>query len=120
VTEEVLGEIGALDGRRMLVLNKMDKCTPEQRQDLASRYPEAALVCAKDPEDVKRLHKLIVDDFESLLEDVNLVVPYAKSSLIGEAHKRARIVSESYEDDGVHYELRMTQVDAAKLRRMLD
>ena len=119
VTEEVLAEIDALDGRRMLVLNKMDLCTDEQRRALATQYPHAIQVSAKDPADVKRLHELIVDDFEKLLDDVHLVVPYSKSSLIGEAHKRARIISESFEEDGVHYVLKMTRVDAAELNRLL-
>jgi len=120
VTREVLGEIGALEGRSLLVFNKIDRCSAERRRELSERHPDAIQVSAKYPEDVKRLHRIIVDDFEDVLEDLEIVVPYDKSSLIGEAHKRARIVSESFEEDGVHYRLKITAVEAAKLRRLLD
>jgi GTPase len=120
VTEEVLGEIGALDGRSLLVLNKVDKCDAALRTDLAERYPDALLVSAKSEDDVARMHAVIVADFELLMDDVELVVPYTQSSLIGEIHKRARVLSESFEDDGVHYTLKIATVEATRLLRMLE
>jgi GTP-binding protein HflX len=119
VTRDVLGEIGALDGESLLVLNKIDCCDSERRADLAARYPDAVQLSAMSPDDIKRLHGLIVGNFERHLDDLSIVIPYARTSLIGEVHKRARVLQERFEEDGVHYRLKVTTIEAANLQRML-
>lgn len=119
VTEEVLSEIGALDGESLLILNKIDCCDAERRADLKERFPDAIQVSAKDPEDIARVHQLILKDFERLLEDLNLVVPYARSGVIGDVHKLARVLAEDFKEDGVHYQLKVSASDAVRLKRSL-
>jgi GTP-binding protein HflX len=119
LTREVLDEIGVQDGNNLLVLNKIDCCDAERCSELAARYPDALLLSAKRPQDVEELHRVIAGEFERLLDDLSLIVPYAQTSMIGEVHKRARVVSEVFEDDGVHYQLRVTSTEATRLQRML-
>ena len=119
LTREVLDEIGVQDGNNILVLNKIDCCDAERCSELTARYPDALLVSAKRPQDVEELHRVIVGEFERLLDDLSLVVPYAQTSMIGEVHKRARIVNEAFKDDGVHYQLKVTSTEATRLQRML-
>ena len=119
LTREVLDEIGVQDGNNILVLNKIDCCDAERCSELAARYPDALLVSAKRPQDVEELHRVIVGKFERRLDDWSLVVPYAQTSMIGEVHKRARIVNEAFKDDGVHYQLKVTSTEATRLQRML-
>ncbi|OGQ91364.1 MAG: GTPase HflX [Deltaproteobacteria bacterium RIFOXYA12_FULL_58_15] len=119
LTREVLAEIGVRDGNSILVLNKIDCCDAERCHELAARYPDALLVSVNRPQHVEKVHQVIVGEFERLLEDLALVVPYAQTSMIGEVHKRARVVNETFEDDGVHYQLKVTATDATRLLRML-
>lgn len=119
LTLEVLDEIGVQDGNSLLVLNKVDCCDAERCSELAARYPDALLVSAKRPKDVEELHRVIAGKFEELLDDLSLMVPYTQTSMIGEVHKRARVMSETFEDDGVHYQLKATSTEATRLRRML-
>ncbi|MBT6180128.1 MAG: GTPase HflX [Deltaproteobacteria bacterium] len=119
LTLEVLDEIGVQDGNSLLVLNKVDCCDAERCSELVARYPDALLVSAKRPKDVEELHRVIAGKFEQLLDDVSLMVPYTQTSMIGEVHKRARVMSETFEDDGVHYQLKATSTEATRLRRML-
>ncbi len=65
------------------------------------------------------MHALIVRDFERLLDDLSLVVPYIQTSLIGEVHKRARVLSEDFKEDGIHYQLKIAASEAARLQRLL-
>ena len=44
----------------------------------------------------------IIGAFEASMTEVDLVVPYDAGSAIGEVHK-VHVISESYEEDGVHY-----------------
>jgi len=119
VTREVLGEIGALEGHSLLVLNKIDLCDEARQVMLTEAWPDAVQVSAKDSEDVAKLHARIVQSFDRLLEDLELIVPYDKSALIGEVHKRARVIRESFEDDGVHYNLKLTAIESAHLKGLL-
>src|SRR5678810_1175049 len=76
VTREVLDEIGAGDVPWLLVLNKIDKVDPIEREALLKEFPAAQLVSAKDPADVHRLRDAIIGAFEAAMTEVELVVPY--------------------------------------------
>ncbi len=118
VTREVLDEIGAGDVPWILVLNKIDKVSPLEREKLSKEFPAARLVSAKDPADVRRLRDGIIGAFEADMTEVDLVVPYAAGSAIGEVHK-VHVLSESYEQDGVHYRVRAPESALARIRAML-
>ena len=118
VTREVLDEIGAGDVPWILVLNKIDKVSPLEREKLSQEFPAARLVSAKDPADVRRLRDGIIGAFEADMTEVDLVVPYAAGSAIGEVHK-VHVLSESYEQDGVHYRVRAPESALARIRAML-
>ena len=118
VTREVLDEIGARDVPWILVLNKIDKVAPTEREELLKEFPAALLVSAKDPEDVRRVRDTIIGTFEANMTEVELVVPYNAGSAIGEVHK-IHVISESYEEDGVHYRVRAPQSAIERIRAML-
>ncbi|HWP73432.1 MAG TPA: GTPase HflX, partial [Methylomirabilota bacterium] len=119
VTREVLDEIGAGDVPWMiLVLNKIDKVAPADREALSREFPAALLVSAKDPVDVGRVRDAIIGTFEADMTEVDLVVPYDAGRAIGEIHK-LHVISESYEGDGVHYRLRAPGPALERLRAIL-
>jgi GTPase len=118
VTREVLGEIGAGDVPWILVLNKIDRVAPAEREELAREFPDALLVSAKDPADVQRVRDAIVGAFEATMTEVDLVVPYDAGRAIGEIHK-VHVLSESYEPDGVHYRVRAPDSAIERVRAML-
>jgi GTPase len=118
VTREVLDEIGAGDVPWILVLNKIDKVAQIEREELLKEFPAALLVSAKDPADVRRLRDAIVGAFEADMTEADLVVPYNAGSAIGEVHK-VHVISESYEEDGVHYRVRAPESAIERIRAML-
>ena len=118
VTREVLDEIGAGDVPWILVLNKIDKVAETEREDLLKEFPAALLVSAKDPADVRRVRDAITGAFEADMTEVDLVVPYAAGSAIGEIHK-VHVISESYKEDGVHYRVRAPRSAIERIRAML-
>jgi GTP-binding protein HflX len=118
VAREVLDEIGAGDVPWILVLNKIDKVAQIEREKLLKEFPAALLVSAKDPADVRRLRDAIVGAFEADMTEADLVVPYNSGSAIGEVHK-VHVISESYEEDGVHYRVRAPASAIERIRAML-
>jgi GTP-binding protein HflX len=118
VTREVLDDIGARDVPWILVLNKIDKVAPIERQELLKEFPAALLVSAKDPADARHVRDAIIGAFETGMTEVDLVVPYDAGSTIGEVHK-LHVISESYEGDGVHYRVRAPTSAIERMRAML-
>jgi len=115
VTLEVLGEIGA-DSTRLLVLNKIDRVDEATRERLAAEHPDAIQVSAKDPADVERLRERIRAFFERDTIETELLVPYAKQKVVGEAHVAARVLSESHDEHGTRLRLRARPEVIERLR----
>jgi GTP-binding protein HflX len=119
VTREVLREIEATDAPRLLVLNKIDKVDAATRDRLAAEWPDAALLSVKDPADVAKLRQRIVAFFERDMVEEDLVVPYAKQRVVGEAHSSCRVVEESYDEHGTRLRVRARPEVIARLRAAL-
>src|SRR5437660_4912545 len=118
VTREVLDESGAGAVPWILVLNKVDKVAQTEREELLKEFPAALLVSAKDPADVRHVRDAIIGAFEANMTEVDLVVPYDAGSAIGEVHK-VHVISESYEEDGVHYRVRAPESAIERIRALL-
>jgi GTP-binding protein HflX len=119
VTREVLHDIGADENPSLLVLNKADRLTPEQRERLTGEYPRALLLSSRDGADIARLHAAIAAHFEQGMAEAELVIPYAKSRLVAEAHANARVLSEQHKADGTHLKLKAAPEQLAKLQSQL-
>ncbi len=76
VTREVLGEIGALDIPSRLILNKRDRLTPDQIQELRAEYPEAIFLSTRDRGDLSHLRETLLAFFEKDMHENQLTVPY--------------------------------------------
>jgi GTP-binding protein HflX len=120
VTRTVLGEIGAGEVPNKLLLNKADRLTEEEREALALEFPDAILLSAKNPEDVAALRKTIIAFFESFMIDGELLIPYAKQSLISEVYESARVISETYDEEGGHLVVRAEPAALARLKSLLE
>ncbi len=121
VTREVLAEIGAHNVPSLLILNKCDRIDEMERAKLRAAHPHAVFLSAKVKDDVTRLRQLLVDHFETtMMEETELVVPYAKQALVSEIHENARVLEETYDEVGARVRLRGQPAVIARFRSMLE
>ncbi|HWO48025.1 MAG TPA: GTPase HflX, partial [Solirubrobacterales bacterium] len=73
--DSVLEEIGTGDKPRLLVFNKVDLLSPEERRETELDHPEAVLISAQEGEGLKRLRERIEAAFEETLTEVELLIP---------------------------------------------
>ncbi|GAB6094389.1 GTPase HflX [Desulfatiferula olefinivorans] len=106
VTQSVIREIGGEEIPRRLVLNKIDKLTPAQLDELHNEFPEAILISAHNDEDVARLRTVILEFFETGMIETTLTIPYAKGRLLGQLRSKAAILSETYDETGTKITLK--------------
>jgi len=100
VTHSVLKEIGGEDIPGRLILNKIDKLTPEELEELYSEFPDGILISAHNPDDIATLRKKILNYFESDMIETTMVIPYDKGHLLGQLRTKAGIINESYDETG--------------------
>ncbi|HEX7665470.1 MAG TPA: GTPase HflX, partial [Polyangiaceae bacterium] len=120
VTRDVLGEIGAGSVPSLLLLNKRDRLTDEDRAELAKKHPDAIQLSAHDPADVAMLRQRILDFFDAAMTEDVLVVPYNRQSLLGSVHENARVLEETYDEVGTHLKVRAMPAEIARLRKQLE
>ena len=119
VSRSVLREIGADAVPSRLVLNKLDRVDEAARAALALTHPDAIMLSAHAPEDVRALRETIIAFFEAAMIDDVLVLPYAKQGLLGEVYESTRVLSEKYDETGRVMKVRGLPGAITRLRRSL-
>jgi GTP-binding protein HflX len=87
--DQVLGEIGAGERPRVLVLNKIDLLGDDERQDLRLRHPGAVLVSGHTGEGLDELRARVERELAHTLRPMKLLVPYANGGQLAELHDLA-------------------------------
>jgi GTP-binding protein HflX len=99
--DAVLEEIGAGGKPRLLVLNKADLLSEDERHEALMEHPDAVLVSALDGEGLDRLREAIESAFEDTLAEVDLLIPYDEGARLHELHELAGNLERTERDDGV-------------------
>jgi GTP-binding protein HflX len=115
--DEALAEIGAGEKPRLLVLNKSDLLSGEEREDALLRHPEAVLVSALTDVGLDALRERIEAAFADTLAAVELLVPYSEGARLHELHEIAGDLERVEREDGV---LVRARVPRAELHRFED
>ena len=84
--ERVLDEIGASEMPRLLVLNKIDRLSEQDRRRLRNRNPDAVLVSAVTGEGVLDVEQAIGEHFAGRFERVALLVPFDQGGILAELY----------------------------------
>jgi GTPase len=117
VTREVLEEIGAGDGPSLLVLNKADRLSEEERRALRAEFPGAVLMSARSADDVASLHARITQFFEEGMEEEEFLIPYDAQRHVAMLHERSRVLAEQYGDEGTRVRVKAPPAILGHLRR---
>ena len=115
--DEVLEEIGAGDKPRLLVFNKVDLLSPDERRETELDHPEAALISAQEGEGLDPLRERIEAAFEETLTEVELLIPYSEGGRLHELHEIAGDLERTDREDGV---LVHAKVPSAEMHRFSD
>jgi GTP-binding protein HflX len=84
--EGVLGQIGADELPRELVLNKVDVLDSLARRRVSNRFPDSLQVSALTGEGLDLLRERIAERFADRFEPVRLLLPYAEGAKLAELY----------------------------------
>lgn len=118
ITRMALKEVGAEKIPNILVLNKIDRLTAEQRTELAAEYPEALQLSALALDDGATLHRRIVEFFDPYLVEARLNISYSRQNIFHAMRDRIRVVEENY-SESIEVTVRAMPEILARLRHQL-
>lgn len=113
-TQEVLRQVEALDIPSIVLVNKSDRMSSEDRRVATESLPDSPLVSAHSPADVAQVRELIVGFFTARLPAAKLVVPFHLAQLRAEIWAEAKVLDEYHDEAGAHLSIR---TDPARLAR---
>ena len=124
VTDKVLEEIGAHVVPRIRVFNKIDHvgdapAQAEREATLRAQYPDCVVMSARRPDDVAKLHQIIVTFFQQGLVEAELFLPWTAQQLRGEIYARCQVLEESSDNEGALFRVRGEADDVENLRKQL-
>jgi GTP-binding protein HflX len=115
--DEVLEEIGAGEKPRLLVLNKADLLSEDERHEVTLAHPDAVLVSALADEGLDELREQIEQAFAETLTEVELLIPYNQGGRLHELHEVAGELERTDGPDGVRV---LARVPSGELHRFAD
>lgn len=101
VTEDTLKDLGALDIPRIYVYNKADLRPPELTVE-NHKGNETVYISARTGYGTDDMLELLYETFSAGCRRVDVIIPYSSGEIVDLLHREADIVSESYEEDGIH------------------
>ncbi|ROH88474.1 GTPase HflX [Pseudomethylobacillus aquaticus] len=111
VTDTVLNEIEAHEVPRIRVFNKIDHVGDAAAQAtceaaLREKYPDCVVMSARRPEEVARLHQIIVAFFQRDLIEAELFLPWSAQQLRRDIYANCQVLEESASDEGALFRVR--------------
>ena len=125
VTDKVLAEIDADQVSRIRVFNKIDhvgsgeNAAAEQaalRARLEAEYPGCVVMSARRPEDVARLHGIIVSFFQKDLVEAELFLPWSAQQLRKDIYAQCQVIEERADEAGAWFRVKGEAEALEKLR----
>lgn len=111
-TKETLRELGAGDIPMLIAFNKADRL-------FENPYPRTAgtnkiYISARQPESIELLVKEIIRRVYADYEEVRLLIPYEKGSIVSYLQENAQILEQTYEPEGTRMRVNCHHADAGK------
>lgn len=114
--ERILEEIGAQGIDRILVHNKADLLSPDERMELGIRDPRGLCISALQGLGLDTLRYAIAKHASRDDGTMTVLIPYEQGSLVRTIHERCLIIRTEYVEAGLRATLRADEATAALLR----
>ena len=116
--DDVLSQISADELPRIVVLNKIDLVTPEDRQRLHNRLPEALQVSSHTREGLEELEITIAEHFAGRFEPIELLVPHSEGGALSSLYALGAPISQRKDTaDGVRIRARLPKAERDRYLR---
>lgn len=117
----VLTELSAIDKKIVMVLNKIDRATEEQRMALREELKgeEIIEVSASSGDNIDKLLDLIGDIIPVKLSEKVFMIPYTEQSVVSMLHDTSNIISQEHGEEGTTIRAMVDDIMYSKCSRFV-
>ncbi|MFD1713032.1 GTPase HflX [Amnibacterium flavum] len=115
----VVGEVGARGIPELVVFNKSDLASPDERLVLRGLEPSAVFVSARTGEGIDELLERISELLPRPRHEVRALVPFNRGDLVALVHERGQMLETTYEEGGTLLHALVGSEDRAALEPFL-
>ena len=121
VVEDVLADLGLQDRATVLVFNKMDQLSPEEREAIRQRInpahaPNALFVSTVEAGGLESLRDLLRERVRELRPEVQIVVPVTAGALLAEIYREGEVLDRQDVDGTIRLRARIPDATLGRLR----
>jgi GTP-binding protein HflX len=99
---ETLADLGCDQKPMITVLNKIDRLpSPLELELIRQEMPDAVAISARDGTGLPQLMEAIISQVKSMLQPIEVVIPYSESGLVQECYEYGRVHQVDYEEEGI-------------------
>jgi GTPase len=112
---DVLGETGARSIPELVVFNKADLVTDDDRLVLRGLQPDAVFASARTGEGIDELLARIAEMLPRPEVAISLLVPFDRGDVVAMLHDRFEVVHEAYDEAGTRIDAMVSEAAAGQL-----
>ncbi|MFD2612139.1 GTPase HflX [Paenibacillus gansuensis] len=117
VVQKVLGDLGAAGKEQLTLFNKIDLCTPEEREMLTSEG-DYLKISAYTPEDLDKLKDAIQ---EKMTGDTRTFrIPADRGDLAAHVYRIGEVLEQTFDEEDMLFEVRVNKIDYEKSGYILE
>lgn len=117
---DTLEALGAQDKPTILVFNKVDLLSPQERIQLdeaMALWPNSVAISAYTGQGIDEMLDAVLQQVQSLLSPIRALVPYSDSQAIQECYDFGRVHKLEYREDGIYVEAELVHEMRRKFER---
>src|SRR4051794_17200718 len=115
----VIGEVGARDVPELVVFNKADLVSDDDRLVLRGLEPNSVFVSARTGEGIEELLARVAALLPTPELEVDALIPYDRGDLVAMVHERGKVLELGYEEGGTRVHARVSGEDRGALQPYL-
>ncbi|PJJ61332.1 GTPase HflX [Compostimonas suwonensis] len=112
---DVIGEVDGRDIPEIVVFNKSDLVSDDDRLVLRGLEPTAIFASARTGEGVEEILARIDELLPSPAVDIEVLIPYDRGDLVAALHDNNRVLATSYDEAGTHVHALVSPAVASQL-----
>jgi GTP-binding protein HflX len=112
---DVIGEVGARDIPELVVFNKADLISDDDRLVLRGLEPTALFASARTGEGIDEVLAALAELLPRPAVELHILVPYNRGDIVSRLHVQGRVIDTEFSEAGTLVHARVSEAEAAGL-----